>query len=113
MRFVFLKLGVRIDQRIEVVQSRYVTNIQNAILHSVNPPTAVGPLIGRKTERVGDAACWITIIRHFPQLLYAETVNLGSRPWSRPSRWTSFLVSDPRTPSPSTVTFANRSTPGS
>src|SRR5256714_8019923 len=36
-----LKLRVRVEQRIAVVESRHVTEIEDAVLHPVNPPAAV------------------------------------------------------------------------
>ena len=55
MRLEALKLGVRIEQRILIIQSGDVADIQNAVLHSVDPAAAVRPRVGRKAERVRDA----------------------------------------------------------
>src|SRR5207248_8765136 len=76
MRLESLKLSVRIDQRIAIVEPRHIPEIHYAILHSVNPASPVSPLIRRKAKRVCNAARRITIVRQFPELLYAEAVNL-------------------------------------
>src|SRR5215216_44081 len=71
-----LELRVRIDQRILIVESRNVSDVEHAILHAVDPATAVSRRIGRKAERVCDSAGWITIVRQLPQLFYAKAVDL-------------------------------------
>ena len=71
-----LKLCVRIEQRIFVVEAGNVTDIQNAILHSVDPAAAIGLRVGGKAERVCDSSRGITIVRQFPKFLHANAVNL-------------------------------------
>src|ERR1041385_1189530 len=76
MRLVFLKFGVRIDPRIAIIKPGDVTDIHDAVLHAVDPAPAIGPLVGRKAERVRDATRGITIVGQLPELLDPETVNL-------------------------------------
>src|SRR5437763_15679325 len=76
MRFVLLEFRVRIDQRVAIIETSHITNVQNAVLHSVNPAATIGPLIGWKAQRVRDATRRITVVRQLPKLLHAETVNL-------------------------------------
>src|SRR5688572_24048706 len=76
MCFVTLKLRVRIDQRIFVVEAGYITDIEHAILHAVDPAAAISRRIGRKAERVCDSSGWITIVGQLPQLFHADAVNL-------------------------------------
>src|SRR5260370_32064239 len=80
MRFVSLKLRMRIDQRVAIVQTSTITEIQNPVLHSVDPTAAVGPLIGGKSERVRDPTSWITVVGKFPKLFDAKAVNLRLAP---------------------------------
>src|SRR5438067_13665130 len=76
MRFVLLEFRVWIDQRVAIIQTSHVTNVQNAVLHSVDPAATISPLIGRKAQRVADATTGITIVRQLPKLFHAEIVNL-------------------------------------
>ena len=76
MRLEALELGVRIDQRIAIIKPGHVAEIQNAILHPVNPAAAIGPLIGGKAKRVRNSSGRITIIRKLPKFLDTQTVNL-------------------------------------
>src|SRR2546430_2783110 len=76
MRLKSLELSVRIDERIAIIKPGHVAEIQDAVLHSINPATPVRPLIGRKAERVRDSSGRITIVGQFPKFLYAEAINL-------------------------------------
>src|SRR6185295_2458327 len=76
MCFETLKLGVRVQQWVLVIETGHVADIQNPILHPVNPAAAVRLRVGRKPKRVRHAPGWITIIRQFPKLFYADAVNL-------------------------------------
>src|SRR5688500_353902 len=76
MSFIKLKLSVWIDQRIFVIEPCDVTDVEHAILHAVDPATAVSLRIGGKTERVRDATRGIPIVRQLPQLFHADAVNL-------------------------------------
>src|SRR4029078_12729413 len=71
MGLELLKLGVRIDQWIFVIETRHVPDIQDAVLHSVNPTASVGRGVGRKAESVCDAARRIQIVRQLlPHFTY-------------------------------------------
>src|SRR5712692_6209553 len=72
MRLEPLKLRMWIDQRIAIVETGNVAEIQNPILHSVDPAAAVRPLIGWKAERVRHAPRRIASVRQFPELFDAE-----------------------------------------
>src|SRR5437879_5102439 len=76
MRLEALKFRVQIDQRIAIIQSSDVSDIEHTVLHSVNPTAAVRPLVRRKTECVRDAPGRITIVGQFPKLFHSQTVNL-------------------------------------
>src|ERR1043166_5549931 len=69
-----LKLGLRIDQRIAIIQAGHVTKIQNPVLHSVDPPAAIRPLVGRKTQRVRYPTGWVAIVRQLPEFLPPQHV---------------------------------------
>src|SRR6266404_5881952 len=71
-----LKLRMRIDQGIAIVETSDVAQVHNPILQSVNPAAPVRPLVGWKAERVRDPTSWITVVGKFPKLFDAETVNL-------------------------------------
>src|ERR1043165_2006687 len=71
-----LKLGMWLDQRIVVIETRPVTDNHDGVLHSVDPAAAVRQGVGWKSECVRNAARRISIVRKFPQLFHAETVNL-------------------------------------
>src|SRR5689334_2898060 len=76
MSLVTLKLCVWIDQRIFVIETRDVADVHDIVLHAVNPAAAIRRRVGRKTERVGDAAGRISIVRQLPKLFDADAVNL-------------------------------------
>src|SRR5205807_9710640 len=86
-----LKLSVRIDQRIAIIESRHITKIHHAILHSVNPAAAVRPLIGRKAKRMRDATRGITIGGQFPKFFYAEAVHLRLAAFVKPESLDQFF----------------------
>ncbi len=76
MLFEALKLGVRIEQRILIVETRYIADIQDAVLHSIDPAPAIGVRVRRKAKCVGHSSGWITVVRQFPQFLDADAVDL-------------------------------------
>jgi hypothetical protein len=41
MQFKLLKFGVRIQQRVFVIKTGDVADVNNAILHSINPATTI------------------------------------------------------------------------
>ncbi len=55
MSFEFLKFGVRVEQRVEIIETGYITDTNHIIFHPINPAAAVGFRIRRKTECVNDA----------------------------------------------------------
>src|SRR5439155_5616920 len=71
-----LEFGVRIDQRVAIIEPGDVYNVQDTILHAIDPPTTVGPLIGREAKRVRHTARRISIVGQLPKLFDAKTVNL-------------------------------------
>ena len=71
-----LKLRVWIKQRVFVIQPGDVANIQNPILHAIDPATAICLCVRWKAERVRHASGWIAIVRQLPKLLDANAVNL-------------------------------------
>src|SRR6185503_3775250 len=74
--FVELKLGVRIDQGIFVVETGDVTKAQHSILQAVDPAAAVRVCVRGKTERVSNTSGWITIVGQLPQLFHTDAVEL-------------------------------------
>src|SRR4026207_150335 len=76
-----LKLGVRIDQRIFVIEPGDVADVQDTILHAVDPAAAVCRRVRRKAKRVCDATGRITIVRHLPELFHADAVGLRLAPF--------------------------------
>src|ERR1043165_3038828 len=76
MGLVTPKLGVRIEQRILVVESGDVTDVQHAVLHPIDPAAAVSLCIGGEAERMRDAASGITIVGQFPKFFNADAVDL-------------------------------------
>ncbi len=71
-----LELCVRIDEWIAIVQTGDVPQIQDPVLHSVDPAAAIRPLVRRKPESVRHASRWITVVGQFPKLFDAQAVNL-------------------------------------
>ena len=67
-----LKLRVRVEQRIAVVKPRHVSDVEDAILHSVNPPAAVCVRIRRIAERVSDAPRGVSVVGQLPEFLDAD-----------------------------------------
>src|SRR5205814_10219565 len=80
MRLTPLKLRIAIEQRILVVETSYVANIQNAVLHAINPASPIRVHVWGIAQRVCDATCWIAIVGQFPQLFNADTVDLRLAP---------------------------------
>src|SRR5213593_2589648 len=76
MRFIALKFRVRIEERIAIIQTSNVTDVEHAVQHSIDPAAAIRPLVRRKTERVRDAPGGIPVVGQFPKLFYSQTVNL-------------------------------------
>ena len=76
MLLVALKLGVWIEQRILVIESGDIPDVQDAVLHAVNPTAAIRARVRRKTECVSNTSRWIAIIRQLPQFFYADAVHL-------------------------------------
>ena len=67
-----LKLRVRVEQRVVVVESRHVSEVEDAILHPVNPPAAVRVRVGRITERVRHAPRGVAVVGQLPEFLDAD-----------------------------------------
>ena len=65
-----------IEERIAIIQTSNVTDVEHAVLHSIDPAAAIRPLVRRKTERVRDAPGGISVVGQFPKLFYSQTVNL-------------------------------------
>src|SRR5258706_15499440 len=76
MLFETLKLRMRVEQRIFVIETSYVAYVQNPILHSVDPAAAVGLRVRRKPKRMRHTSGGIAIIRQLPKLLNANAINL-------------------------------------
>src|SRR6267142_4317270 len=71
-----LKLRVRIEQRILVIESGNVADVQNAVLQSIDPTASISIRVGRKSKRVGHSSGWITVVRQLPKLFDANAINL-------------------------------------
>src|SRR3989442_777304 len=71
-----LKLRVRIEQRILVIESGNVAEVQNTVLQSIDPTASIGIRVGRKSKRVGYFSGWITVVRQFPKLFHTNAINL-------------------------------------
>src|SRR5205807_2683657 len=76
MLFESLKFRVRIKQRILVVESSHVANVQNAVLQSIDPTPSISIRVRRKSESVRYSSGWITVVWQLPKLLDADAVNL-------------------------------------
>src|SRR5206468_8973024 len=74
MLFEPLELGVRIKKRVLIIQAGDVTEIDDAILHPVNPAAAVCVRVRRIAERVRDAPRRIPVVGQLPKLLDADAV---------------------------------------
>src|SRR6185436_10669595 len=62
--------------RIEIIKTGHITDIQDAVLHAIDPAPAIRPLIRREAEGMRHPAGWITIIRKLPEFFHAQAVNL-------------------------------------
>src|SRR6476659_5783733 len=77
MRLEALKLVMRIDDRIAVVEPNRESNVDNPIAHAVDPRSAEGVRIERPAQRVNHRARREAIIGHFPEFLESYRVDLG------------------------------------
>ena len=114
MQLEVLEGGVRIEQRIAVVETDDEADRDAAVAHGVEPAAAELLLAQRIAQRVNDRARLQAIRRDVPEFLDADRVLRGSagRGQSAASRC-SCLVRLPRTPSAKIVTLAWMSAPGS
>ncbi len=113
MGLELLKFGVRVDRRVLVIEAGHVADADRVALQAVDPAAAVGSRVGRKPERVYDLALGEIAFGQFPNLFDTEREDLLFFAFVEPRRAVNCFASEPREPSPSTVTLASRSTPGS
>jgi hypothetical protein len=78
--FEALEFGVRVEKRVPVVEPGHVAEINDAVLHPVNPAAAVCVGVGRIAERVRHTARRISVVGQLPKLFDAETVDLRLAP---------------------------------
>src|SRR6266404_1786016 len=71
-----LKLRVRIEQRILVIEASNVAEVQNAVLQPIDPTASIGIRVGRKPKGMGYPSRWIAVVWKLPKLFDAETINL-------------------------------------
>ena len=67
-----LELCVRVEQGVVVVESRHISEVDDAVLHPVNPPAAVRVRVRRVAERVRDAPRRVAVVRQLPEFLDAD-----------------------------------------
>ena len=107
MRLEFLKRFVRIKERIVVFEADDHAERNAIVAQAINPAAAVKIGAERPAERVRDIAGFDAAGLHVPQFLDADAVDLGIQAVEL-ERLTRSLVSEPRGPSASTVTFARK-----
>src|SRR4051812_32534541 len=75
-----LKLGVRINHWVAVIQTGDIAEVHDSVLHSINPAAAIRLTIRWIAQRVRNATRRISIIWQFPELLDAQAINLRFLP---------------------------------
>src|SRR5689334_5531403 len=76
MRFEFLKLVMRVDTRITIIEPNCKTDVDDAISHPIDPRTAKRTRVERPAQRVDHRTRRKSVIGHLPQFFDAYRINL-------------------------------------